>query len=231
MERASKLFVLEEANVRSPFVEKIWRTRRSEPAESFISVAASHSEIVVTKTDGRAYVTVRGPETMATTLPIPQNAEFFGIQFRPGAFMPSLPAEDLVDRAVTLPAANSKSFWLSSSAFEIPDYDNLDQFVSRLVREGLLVRDPLIESALNGELRGVSQRSVQRRFLRATGLTQATYRQIERAHSAVDLLESGTAILETVQRAGYADQAHLTRSLKRFAGQTPARIVRERNAG
>ena len=40
------------------------------------------------------------------------------------------------------------------------------------------------------------------------------------------LLKDGTSILDTVVAAGYFDQAHLTRSLKRFVGQTPSDIVR-----
>ena len=32
------------------------------------------------------------------------------------------------------------------------------------------------------------------------------------------------SILETVHHAGYFDQAHLTRSLRRLIGETPARL-------
>jgi transcriptional regulator GlxA family with amidase domain len=39
------------------------------------------------------------------------------------------------------------------------------------------------------------------------------------------LLQSGIPIPETAFRAGYFDQPHLTRSLKLFAGQTPAQII------
>jgi AraC-like DNA-binding protein len=163
-------------------------------------------------------------------MPIPQDADFFGIQFRVGAFMPCLPLEHLVDNAMTLPTASGKSFWLASSTLEIPDYDNADAFVDRLVREELLVRDPLIESGLNGQWKDLSLRSVQRRFLRATGLTQTAFRQIERAHRAVELLEQGVPILDTALRTGYADQAHLTRSLRRFVGQTPAQVFRQRQS-
>jgi len=229
LQRASRLFLLEETLLDSPFVEKIWRTR-SEPADSFISIAASHSEIVVTRQEGRTSVTVRGPETRATTLPIPQNAEFFGIQLRIGTFVPTLAPEQLVDSSVTLPEASRRSFRLNLSELEFPDYDNADLFVEKLVREGLLVRDPIVESALHGQVRGLSSRSLQRRFLRATGLTQAAFWQIERAHQAVELLDQGVPILDTVQRSGFADQAHLTRSLRRFAGQTPGQIVRQRGS-
>lgn len=39
------------------------------------------------------------------------------------------------------------------------------------------------------------------------------------------LLHQGTSILDTVYKAGYYDQSHMTNSLKRFLGQTPAQIA------
>jgi len=227
MFRASKIFVFEERLAESPFIEKFWRTR-SEPFASFISVAVSHWEIVVTRHNDQIYLTVRGPETRATNSPIPENAEFFGIQFTPGTFMPSLPITQLVDASLTLREASGQSFWLNGSAWEFPDYDNADSFVSKLVREGLLVRDPIVEAVLQGQPTHLCLRSVQRRVLRATGLTQVAIRQIERATKAVELLEKGATILDTVEQTGYADQSHLNRSVKRFFGRTPVQIVRER---
>jgi hypothetical protein len=229
MKRAAQLFVFEERASGTPLVEKLWRTR-SEPVETFISVAESHWEIVVTREKGKAYVTVRGPETKASTAPIPQDAQFFGIVFRRGVFMPGLPVRGLVDGSVTLPEASGRSFWLNGSAWELPDYDNADVFVNRLVRDGLLVRDPVVEAALEGHVSDLSVRSVQRRVLRATGLTLAGIRQIDRAQKAVALLDQGVPIADTVGLTGYADQAHLTRSLKRFVGQTPSQIVRREPA-
>lgn len=85
--RAAKLFRFEERPSDSPLVETVWRTR-SEPADAFISVAVSRWEIVVTRQEGRTSLTVRGPETKATTATIPQDAEFFGVQFKLGMFMP-----------------------------------------------------------------------------------------------------------------------------------------------
>lgn len=58
-------------------------------------------------------------------------------------------------------------------------------------------------------------------------MTHGTFRQIERARYATDLLTGGASILDTVHEAGYFDQAHLTRSLKHRIGQTPAKIIRE----
>jgi AraC-like DNA-binding protein len=141
--------------------------------------------------------------------------------------MPHLPASNLVDGDVNLPNASSRSFWLNSSAWQFPDYENADTFVDRLVRDGLLVRDPVVETALQGQLKDVSIRTARRHFLRTTGLTQSTVRQIERARYATVLLQQGVSIPDVVHEAGYYDQPHLTRSLKYFIGQTPTQIMQK----
>ncbi len=223
------IFTFEERPSDSSFVEMIWRTQ-SVGGGSFISLAESHWGIVVTRQRDRTYLTVRGPETKALPAPIPEDAEFFGITFRLGTFMPHLPARNLVDGETNLPEATRQSFWLNGSAWQFPDYDNADTFVDRLVRNGLLVCEPVVEAALRGELNDLSLRSVQRRFVRATGLTHGAVYQIERARQAMLLLQQGVSILDTVEQAGYADQPHLTRSLKRFLGQTPAQIIRNRQS-
>ena len=96
------------------------------------------------------------------------------------------------------------------------------------MRKGLLVRDPVVEAVLQGQPQALSTRSIQYRFMRATGLTYKTIQQIERARQAMALLEQGVSILDTVHEVGYFDQSHLTNSLKRFLGQTPAQISRVR---
>ena len=127
---------------------------------------------------------------------------------------------------VTLPDASGRSFWLNGSAWEYPGFENAETFVRRLVKAGLVATDPLVEAALRGERRPRSPRTTQRHFFGATGMTQATIRQIERARRATDLLRHGAPIADVVHDVGYVDQAHLTRSLKRFIGQTPVQIVR-----
>ena len=148
----------------SSFVEAVWRTQ-SESAGSFISLAESHWGMVVTRQKGKTYLTVRGPETKAMPVPVPESAEFFGIVFKLGTFMPRLPARSLVDGEVNLPEATSQSFWLHGSTWQFPNHDNAEVFVNRLVREEVLVCDPLVGSALETPPRDMSVRSMQRRFL------------------------------------------------------------------
>ena len=226
MQRAEKLFSIEERQPDSPFVEKIWHAR-SVPSSAFISVAANHWEIVIWRHEGQTHVTMRGPETRATTKPIPVDAEFFGAQFKLGVFMPSLPLPALVDRDVTVTADGGNTLSLGGSAWEIPSYANVEVFLGHLARENLIAFDPIVADVMEDNSIDLSRRSVERRVRRATGLTSGAIKQIDRAHKATAWLDAGAAIADVVIEAGYADQAHLTRSLRRLMGQTPGRILQQ----
>ncbi|HEY3776064.1 MAG TPA: AraC family transcriptional regulator [Solirubrobacteraceae bacterium] len=230
MRRAVDLFEFETGSARSPLVEQVWRTR-SVPEDTFIAVAASHWEMVVTRQDGRAELTVLGPATRATTAGIPEDAEFLGIHFSVGTFMPVLPPGTVVDRGMTLSPSTRSTVWLDGYRIELPGRDDVDSFVAALVRRDLLVTDPVVANAVGGRVDDLSVRSVERRVLRATGLTRGGIRQIRRAERAVELLRQGLAPIDVALAAGYSDQPHLTRSLRRFAGQTPAQIASAAVAG
>jgi hypothetical protein len=210
----------------SPFVERVW-TAQSVRAGQFLSVASGNSEIVVSRLRGQTFITVRGPETKATNAECPAEGDWLGIRFKAGAFLPAFLPGTVRDRNdVNLPEATQRSFWLTGSAWEYPTFENADTFVARLVKKGVLVRDRLVDAVLRGEPQASSQRAAQRHFARATGLTQATYRKIERARFATNLLLDGVPIVDVVHLAGYFDQPHLTRSLKLLMGQTPVEIAR-----
>src|SRR5436305_981830 len=216
------MIIIDEERVSdSPFVERIWCSH-SEGERAFLSIAVNHCELVVSRLQGKVTMTLRGPETKATPMGnAPAEGEWVGILLKLGTFLPHLPTSRLVDGGVDLPTASSNSFWLGGSVWQFPDSENADIFVERLVREGLLRRSPVVEAALQGQLKDLTQRAVQYRFLQVTGITQSTARQIERARYATLLLQQGVSILDTIEQAGYYDQPHLTRSLGRFINSTP----------
>jgi AraC-like DNA-binding protein len=208
-----------------PFIEKVWRCR-SERADRFLSVAANNFEMALTRLGGKTFLTLRGPETAATALDCPDEGEWIAIRFKIGTFMPRFLPGSLRDHNdVTLPPATGHSFWLNGSALEYPDFDNAEVFVKRLANSGILSRDPIVDDTLMRRPCQLSLRSAQRRFLRSTGITYSRFRQIERARYATNLLREGVSTLDVVSSLGYFDQAHLTRSLRRFIGQTPTQIT------
>ena len=219
--------ICEERLSDSPFVQRMWRNH-GERAGPFISMAEIESGFVVTKFRDRITITLRGPTTRATPAFCPAEAEFFGIQFKPGTFFPNLLPKTVMDHQdLNLPEAGTQSFWFHGAAWQYPTYENADTFVNCLVRDGLLVHDPVVDQVLQRQTADVSLRTVQRRFLQATGLTNNSIYQINRAQYAATLLKEGVSILDTVDRAGYFDQPHLTRSLKQFTGLTPAQMINQ----
>jgi len=218
--------IYEERLSDSPYVETItygWTASDG----STIRPAESHWHLVIVRHNGSVQPLVVGPWTTAGVASWGADAEILWIKFKLGTFMPHLPFKSLLDKETILPeAARRDSFWLKSSAWQFPDYDNVETFVDRLVRNEVLVSDKVVNAALQDQLPEMSSRTVRHRFLRATGLTQSHIRQAERAQRAAMLLQQGVSILDTVHEAGYFDQPHLTRSLKRFAGHTPAQLIR-----
>ena len=75
----------------------------------------------------------------------------------------------------------------------------------------------------------MSSHHFARLFKKATG--QSPYRYVfeSRARKARELLASGRfAIAEVAQQTGFADQSHLTRSLKQVFGVTPKALLNKR---
>jgi hypothetical protein len=208
----------------TPLVDCVWRSRSSDIGE-LVSVASSHWHLVVGEIGGVTEVTVHGPETRARKVPVPADATWVGIRFRLGAILHDLPVAGLVDRSLFLPEACHRSFWWRGTAWRLPTYDNAEGLVERLVREELIGREPVVDDALRGTGEELSLRTVQRRFQTATGLPRRAVRQIERARRAAVRLREGATPAEVTHELGYYDQPHLTRSLRRFVGQTPAELA------
>lgn len=207
----------------SPYIERVWRSR-SHDVDQMTAVAAPHSDLVFWEQAGQVSAAVQGPESKASPAPVPEEATFFGISFALGTSMPHLPVSQLVDGFAEIPDVTRRSFWLKGAAWHRPDYDNAEEFVRRMVREGVLTRDPVVAEVLRGGSPDMSQRTIQRRFVAATGLTQGTVRQIRRARQAAALIREGVPVGEVIDRLGYFDQPHLARSLSRYVGRTATQL-------
>lgn len=212
----------------SPYVERFWQSRTGE-AGVFTSIATSHNSIVIWEEYGVAHIAIRGPETFATSAPVPEDSPSFGIIFKLGVSFLDFPIKNLTDSSIELPRASGNSFWLKGSVWQFPNYENIDTFVEQMVRDNILGYEPLVESTLQGTVPNMSVRTVQRRIVQSTGITQTAIHQIERARYATILLQQGVAILDVMDTVGYYDQPHMTRLLKRYIGQTPAQIADENN--
>ncbi len=214
----------------SPYVETVTHGWTMSDG-STIRPAESNWHMVFVKEHGRTHKLIVGPLSTAGVASWGEGAEILWIKFKLGVFMPHLPVRDLLDSEKSLPEAASKSFWLKSAAWELPDFENVDTFVNRLVHDETLVLDPVVEAASREQALDISPRTMRHHFLRATGLTRSRIFQMKQAQRAMTLLQQGVSILDTVHEAGYFDQPHLTRALKQFIGYTPAQIAQSNQSG
>jgi AraC-like DNA-binding protein len=208
----------------SPYVEAVTRGRTMSEG-STIRPSEPNWHMVFVKEHGRTHRLVVGPLSTAGVASWGEGAEILWIKFKLGVFMPHLPVRDLLDSEKSLPEAASKSFWLKSVAWELPDFENADTFVHRLVCDEILVIDPVVDAMLQDQLPDMSSRTMRHHFLRATGLTQNRIHQMKRAQQATALLQQGVSILDAVHELGYFDQPHLNRALRQFIGHTPTQIA------
>ncbi|MES2042396.1 MAG: helix-turn-helix transcriptional regulator [Pseudomonadota bacterium] len=192
-------------------------------------MAESCVELVFTRLPSFSAATLRGPVSKGVLIECPPDGEWLAVRFRLGIHLPQIPTAALIDHQnVDLPILSRDRFWLAGQAWEIPRYDNAEDFVARLAQAGVIARSHATDAAIEGDSDHMCRRSVQRHFRRVTGMTFSSYQQIERARHAAALLIGGSSVLDATFEAGYFDQAHLTRSVKQLIGTTPARLLRER---
>ena len=208
----------------SPFIETITHGRTIGTG-SPIRPAETNWHMVFVKVDGTIQTFLVGPWTASGVVYYEGDAEILWLRFKLGTFMPHLPTRDYLNMETVLPEGSRNTFWLKSDTWQLPDFENVETFVDKLVREDVLIHDPLINTVLQDEPHDASDRTVRHRFLRATGMSQNHIRQVERARQAAALLAQGKSILDTVYEVGYFDQPHLTKSLKQYIGYTPAQHI------
>lgn len=76
----------------------------------------------------------------------------------------------------------------------------------------------------------VSPRHLRRLVLQHVGLTPTTFRSVLRFQRFVRAADRGAPLAAAASEAGYADQPHCSREVRRFAELTPAQLVRQRSA-
>lgn len=188
------------------------------------SVAAVCWGLVFWQQDGIAHASVSGPETGTGKAPVPEGASFVGIEFAVGTYLRAIPTPALVDGGIELAGTTRRSFRLDGVSWETPRPDDAEALIDRLVRAGAVARDPIVTEIRRGGRPAVSDRTAQRRFLAATGLTQGAVRQIERARRATALLADDTPVADVIAKLGYFDEPHLARALRRYVGRTAGQL-------
>ena len=160
---------------------------------------------------------------------LPAGTVLSGVRLRPEAVGPALrtPASGL--RNLTVQA---EDVFGARKARRLVDPGYLDAWVRDIQPDSrvaaaltLLDAHPVEEVA---DLVSVSSRQLHRGLLAQAGLAPKALQQVLRLQRFIRAADAGALLAAAAADAGYADQSHLTREVKRLAGVTPAHLVNER---
>lgn len=185
-----------------------------------------------------------GTMTRAIELaPAMPASRWLGVRFLPGGLYPWLgaPLQALADRRVALADLPARHWQPPVAALaEAGDF----AVQCRLLDASLLQNQPRLPASLLlcwmaqaapdlqqgcsvqalSRHSGVGVRTLQRRFADELGVSPQQHLRYLRFERALSLLRQGTLSQSALaQAAGYADQPHLVREFRRFAGVTPGR--------
>ena len=137
---------------------------------------------------------------------------------------PGLAMDRLVDAEIGLAERGRRTFELLGSQVAIAEGEDAESMVDRLARDGVLAFDPLVGRVLAGHRVEAPERTVRHRVRTATGQSGTRIGQVERAKRAAVLIAGGLPLARVAAEAGYTDQPHLTRSVRRWLGATPGAL-------
>jgi AraC-like DNA-binding protein len=184
---------------------------------------------------------VAGPDTGPNPAALAAGTVVVGARFLPGAGGPAfgLPLEELRDSRV-----ETAELWAALDRQLPPTLDpaealaRIAAIVGRLVASrppDLAVREAARRLAdprarvreLPGDL-GLSERQLRRRCHTAAGYGPKTLQRVLRFRrflAGIDASDGSPDLAWLAADAGYADQAHLTRDVRRLAGVTPTELA------
>jgi hypothetical protein len=220
------LYTTQTRPVDSPYLDSITSIRFTAEGETLMQPDGCW-DIAILKRGDSVEVLRTGLTTRAVIYEHSPGDETLVISFKPSAFMPLMPGEVMRDEGVVLEKFGRNNFWIGTDVREMPTFENADVFVEHLVRSGIVELNDVVDSVIAGQPKAMSERTLQRHFLKTTGLTYKSFTIIERAQKAMSLLRMGQAAADVAFALGYADQAHMINSLKAIMGQTPGQIARE----
>jgi len=210
----------------SPLVANIRRVRFHADTREMALPDGSWDLLFVRRGDGPVTVIQTGQISAPLAVDNRAGDEVLSIAFKPEVYLPGLPGRLMLGQGVVCPVGRDGRFLIGGERFEIPRFDNAEQLVAALARQGVLERDPVVLRALQGARQRLDERSIQRHFAEVAGLGLKAFQQIARAHEAAALLRLGRPASQVAVELGFSDQAHLSHSLKRLLGQTPKAIAK-----
>ena len=162
---------------------------------------------------------------------LPAGTLLRGIRFRPEAVSAAFGVDASTLRNRTVPLADVIGARLSR---RLADQQRIDAWIRsveldrRAVAAVGLLADGLPVEDVSAQV-GVSARQLRRIVLAQVGLGPKAFQRVTRLNRFLAGAARGDGLARAATTAGYSDQAHMTREVRRLSGWTPAALVAERS--
>jgi AraC-like DNA-binding protein len=228
----------------APFVERLWvhRITGPPPPEGRLLLPDGRVHLVWIAGLGAR---LAGPAQQAMSPPALASMLAFGATFFPGAapYLLRTPASELVDRHVHVDGIDARLATqiddaLSAAADPPAGVAALTRVLTRRIADTRDRPDPVVRAAvalLDGATATVadaaagthfSERELQRRFVHDVGYAPKTLQRVLRLQRFLGQRTAPhVALAGAAARAGYADQAHLSREARRLTGLSPRQLL------
>jgi len=214
----------EEHHPDSSIVECVWQGQATKD-ERYLVPAVEYWDLwFAREPTGELLAGLSGPTLGHRWLSSKIGEHSWGVQLKAHVVLPGVSKQLLLGGEQQL-VVEAGHVTIARNAVPFPEFEDLGAFTDRLLELDVLRCDDEVRRMLSGDEAGYSERHRQRRVRAATGLTRKQIDQLSRAREAFGLLLQGIPPIECAARCGFADQAHLTRSLRAFYGETPARVL------
>jgi AraC-like DNA-binding protein len=231
-------------------VSSVWALNVAGEGPAYEHRTVPNGSVEISYAIGADVVVVSGPQRRPTTERVAPGTTIVGVRFRPGRAPAILgqPASELVDLRVEADDVFGRR--AATLAERLGDAGSTSS-VLLLLEEELACRlataaatDLLVTTALDRLRPGIpsrvgeptaelpiSPRQLRRRFVTAVGYGPKTFQRIIRFQGFLALAQlspdSHAGLVGLAKRAGYADQAHLTRECAALTRLTPQTFLEE----
>ena len=190
---------------------------------------------------------VIGPWTESFIAQLAPGTRITGARFHPGkaAAILDLPASELLNQE-----AGIREIWGAAARAPFANIGELPTFrASKFALEAALLRhlrnvapaDTTVTAAIQwiarrprariaelSQLAGISNRQMQRKFSAAVGYAPKMFQSVLRFQRLLYVASNGVgklSLADLAARSGYADQSHMNREVRRFAGKSPGELL------
>lgn len=195
-----------------------WQFTSTENCSAIVIPDGCRDIILSASSDGSLAWKITNLDTQTRTVHLDSGICLMGLRLRPGTQIAEFQLLRSISRSMAAGEQDDQAVkgWINN-------FCHLSDAIAESL-ECLRSRPKTVTQA--AKWLGVTPRTLQRLLIRQTGRTPSFWLQLARARQAARSLQGPMPLADIAAIHGYADQAHMSREIKRWFGLSPKSLTR-----